>query len=221
MHLFELTRALVDIDSVTPNEFEIGNYLHGYLRPLAEKHDGRIELMPVAPQRNNVYVNWGAPDVVLSTHMDTVPPFIPSREDDECIWGRGSCDTHGIGASMIKATEALLEEGVRNFGLLFVVGEEIDGLGASKANEKPPGSRYLVNGEPTENLLGLGTKGALRVELEATGRSVHSAYPELGDSAIDKLLGQSSGSAASGVADRRDSRRFNAQYRNDLGGGGG
>ena len=188
MHLFELTRALVDIDSVTPNEFEIGNYLHDYLRPLAEKHDGRIELMPVAPQRNNVYVNWGAPDVVLSTHMDTVPPFIPSREDDERIWGRGACDTHGIGASMIKATEALLEEGVGNFGLLFVVGEEIDGLGASKANENPPGSRYLINGEPTENLLGLGTKGALRVELEAKGRSVHSAYPELGDSAIDKLL---------------------------------
>ncbi len=188
MHLFELTRALVDIDSVTPNEFEIGNYLYCHLRPLADKYDGRIELMPVAPQRNNVYVNWDAPDVVLSTHMDTVPPFIPSREDDECIWGRGACDTHGIGASMIKATEALLEEGVRNLGLLFVVGEEIDGVGATKANENSPGSRYLINGEPTENLLGLGTKGALRVELEATGKSVHSAYVELGDSAIDKLL---------------------------------
>ncbi len=188
MHLFELTRALVDIDSVTPNEFEIGNYLHDCLRPLAGQYDGRIELMPVAPQRNNVYVSWGEPDVVLSTHMDTVPPFIPSREDDERIWGRGACDTHGIGASMIKATEALLEEGVRNLGLLFVVGEEVDGVGAMKANKHPPGSRYLINGEPTENLLGLGTKGALRLELEASGRSVHSAYAELGDSAIDKLL---------------------------------
>ena len=188
MHLFELTRALVDIDSVTPNEFAIGNYLHDCLRPLADQYDGRIELMPVAPQRNNVYANWGEPDVVLSTHMDTVPPFIPSREDDERIWGRGACDTHGIAASMIKATEALLEEGIRNLGLLFVVGEEVDGVGAMKANEHPPGSRYLINGEPTENLLGLGTKGALRVELEATGKSVHSAYAELGDSAIDKLL---------------------------------
>ena len=188
MHLFELTRALVDIDSVTPNEFEIGNYLHDYLRPLAKKFGGRIELMPVAPQRNNVYVNWGEPDVVLSTHMDTVPPFIPSREDDERIWGRGACDTHGIAASMIKATETLLEEGVRNLGLLFVVGEEVDGAGAMKANENPPASRYLINGEPTENLLGLGTKGVLRVELEASGRSVHSAYAELGNSAIDKLL---------------------------------
>ena len=188
MHLFELTRALVDIDSVTPNEFEIGNYLHDCLRPLAGQYDGRIELMPVAPQRNNVYANWGEPDVVLSTHMDTVPPFIPSREDDERIWGRGACDTHGIGASMIKATEALLQEGVRNLGLLFVVGEEVDGVGAMRANENPPGSRYLINGEPTENLLGLGTKGVLRLELEASGRSVHSAYAELGDSAIDKLL---------------------------------
>ena len=188
MHLFELTRALVDIDSVTPNEFEIGNYLHDCLRPLAGQYDGRIELMPVAPRRNNVYASWGEPDVVLSTHMDTVPPFIPSREDDERIWGRGACDTHGIAASMIKATEALLEEGVRNLGLLFVVGEEVDGVGAMKANENPPGSRYLINGEPTENLLGLGTKGALRLELEASGRSVHSAYAELGDSAIDKLL---------------------------------
>ena len=188
MHLFELTRTLVDIDSVTPNEFEIGNYLHDCLRPLAGQYDGRIELMPVAPQRNNVYASWGEPNVVLSTHMDTVPPFIPSREDDERIWGRGACDTHGIGASMIKATEALLEEGVRNLGLLFVVGEEVDGVGAMRANENPPGSRYLINGEPTENLLGLGTKGVLRLELEASGRSVHSAYAELGDSAIDKLL---------------------------------
>ena len=101
---------------------------------------------------------------------------------------------------MIKATEALLEEGVRNFGLLFVVGEEIDGLGASKANEKPPGSRYLINGEPTENLLGLGTKGALRVGLEATGRSVHSAYPELGRLGDRQALGQSPGVAPGGVA---------------------
>jgi acetylornithine deacetylase len=120
--------------------------------------------------------------------MDTVPPFIRSREDDEYIWGRGACDTHGIAASMIKAIEAMLDEGVRDLGLLLVIGEEIDGLGAMHANQNPPGAKYLINGEPTENKLATGSKGSLRIELEATGRAAHSAYVELGDSAIDKLL---------------------------------
>jgi acetylornithine deacetylase len=126
--------------------------------------------------------------VVFSTHMDTVPPYIRSREDDEHIWGRGACDTHGIAASMIKAIEALLEQGVGDLGLLLVIGEEIDGLGAMHANKTPPGSKYLINGEPTENKLAIGSKGSLRVELEAKGKAAHSAYVELGDSAIDKLL---------------------------------
>jgi acetylornithine deacetylase len=120
--------------------------------------------------------------------MDTVPPFIQSREDDEHIWGRGACDTHGIAASMIKAIEALLEEGVRDLGLLLVVGEEIDGLGAMHANQNPPAVKYLINGEPTENRLAIGSKGSLRIELSAKGKAAHSAYVELGDSAIDKLL---------------------------------
>lgn len=188
MNLFELTRALVDIDSITPNELAIGDFFYDYLRPLAEKHGGRIERSEVTPGRNNVFVAWGKPEVVFSTHMDTVPPFIPSREDEDYIWGRGSCDTHGIAASMIKAIEALLEAGVRDLGLLLVVGEEIDGIGAMHANQSPPGAKYLINGEPTENKLGIGSKGSLRVDLEAKGRAAHSAYVELGDSAIDKLL---------------------------------
>jgi acetylornithine deacetylase len=188
MNLFELTRALIDIDSVTPHELEIGNFFFEYLRPLAEKHGGRIERNEVAPGRNNVFVAWGKPEVVFSTHMDTVPPFIRSREDEEYIWGRGSCDTHGIAASMIKAIEALLEQGIGDLGLLLVIGEEIDGLGAMHANQNPPGAKYLINGEPTENKLGTASKGSLRLELEARGKAAHSAYVELGDSAIDKLL---------------------------------
>ncbi len=126
--------------------------------------------------------------MVLSTHLDTVPPFFPSREDEQHIWGRGACDTKGIIASMVVASEQLLEEGVRDFGLLFVVGEEKNSAGAHLAARNPRGSKYIINGEPTENKLALGSKGALRYEFRATGRMAHSAYPELGVSAIDKLL---------------------------------
>ncbi len=188
MDVFQLTRAMVDINSVTPNELEMGRFLYDYLKPLADQYGGEIDSIEVEKDRNNVFVRWGHPDVVLSTHMDTVPPFIPSKEDDEFIWGRAACDTKGISASMIKAIEAVLDEGVRNLGLLMVVGEEIDGIGAHFANRTPPGSKYLINGEPTENKLALGSKGNLRVEIEADGKMAHSAYEELGDSAINKLL---------------------------------
>jgi acetylornithine deacetylase len=144
--------------------------------------------MEVEPRRFNVFAHWGEPAVTLSTHIDTVPPFITAREDDEHIWGRGACDTKGIIACMIKAAERLLEEGQRNLGLLFVVGEERNSAGAYKAAAAPRGSRYIINGEPTENRLALGSKGALRYEVCASGKMAHSAYPELGESAIDKLL---------------------------------
>ncbi len=188
MDLFALTRALIDIDSVTPNELAVGRFLHDRLEELTRKHGGDVTRTEVEPDRYNVFARWGRPDVVLSTHMDTVPPFIASGEDDEHIWGRGACDTKGIIAAMITALESLLEEGVRNIGILFVVGEEVDSVGARKANEQAPGSKYLINGEPTENKLGLGSKGALRLEIEAHGKMAHSAYEELGDSAINKLL---------------------------------
>ena len=188
MNVFELTRKLIDIESVTPNEEAIGLWLLDYLRPLAHQHGGSIEALDVEPHRFNVFVHWGEPIVTLSTHLDTVPPFFPSREDDAFIWGRGACDVKGIIAAMIKAAEILLDDGNRNFGLLFVVGEERNSAGAYAAANSPRGSRFLVNGEPTENRLALGSKGAFRFEFHASGRMAHSAYPELGDSAILKLL---------------------------------
>ena len=188
MNVFELTRALVDIESITENEERMGNMLFAYLSDLAAKHGGRVEKMEVAPQRFNVFACWGNPVVTLSTHMDTVPPFFSSREDDSHIWGRGACDTKGIIASMLFAVRELLEENRRDIGLLFVVGEERNSTGAFAAAKNPRGSKFLINGEPTENKLALGSKGALRLEFLASGRMAHSAYPELGESAIDKLL---------------------------------
>jgi len=188
MNVFELTRALVDIESITGNEGEVAGFLHGHLSKLAAASGGHVERMQVEPGRFNVLACWGNPIVTLSTHMDTVPPFFASREDAEFIWGRGACDAKGIIASMIAAAEKLLAEGTRNFGLLFVVGEERNSAGAAAAARAPRGSRYLVNGEPTENKLALASKGALRFELTARGRMAHSAYPELGQSAIEALL---------------------------------
>jgi len=189
MDVFELTRALIDIESITNNEEAVGNYLYGYLLPLASRYGGSVERMEVEPRRFNVFAQWGqALSVTLSTHLDTVPPFVTSREDDENIWGRGACDTKGIIAAMIKAVEALLAAGQRNLGLLFVVGEERNSAGAYTAAGTPRGSRFIVNGEPTGNRLALGSKGALRYELVAAGKMAHSAYPELGESAIHKLL---------------------------------
>jgi acetylornithine deacetylase len=135
-----------------------------------------------------VYAGTGKrPDVVLSTHMDTVPPFIPSREDDLYLYGRGSCDAKGIIAAQVAAAERLREAGVA-VALLFVVGEERDSAGAKVANLEPKGSRFLINGEPTENRLALASKGTLRAEIRAHGKMAHSAYPELGDSAVHKLV---------------------------------
>jgi acetylornithine deacetylase len=188
MNVFELTRTLIDIESITPNEGEVGQFLFQQLDALARQFDGLTEIMPVEPGRDNVFVRFGNPVVVLSTHMDTVPPFIPSREEGEEIWGRGACDTKGIIASMILAARQLLSEGQRNFGLLFVVGEERNSAGALYAAKNPRGSKFIINGEPTENQLALGSKGALRFEIIAKGRMAHSAYPELGESAIEKLL---------------------------------
>ncbi|HTS11647.1 MAG TPA: M20/M25/M40 family metallo-hydrolase [Candidatus Limnocylindrales bacterium] len=188
MDVFELTRALVDIESVTNAEAQVGEFLFALLSRFAAATGGRAERMGVEPGRFNVVAAWGHPVVTLSTHMDTVPPFFASREDSEYIFGRGSCDAKGIIASMIVAAERLRADGVENFALLFVVGEERNSAGASVAARSPIGSRYLINGEPTENKLALASKGALRLELVARGKMAHSAYPELGESAIDALL---------------------------------
>ncbi len=188
MDVYQLTRALVDIESLTGNEYQVGCFLADYLGDLAARFDGRVERIEVEPRRYNVLATFGEPVVTLSTHIDTVPPFFASSEDAGYIYGRGACDTKGIIAAMLKALEALLAEGVRGVAMLLVVGEERNSAGAYAAARSPHGSRYLINGEPTENKLALGSKGALRYELTAQGRMAHSAYPELGDSAILKLL---------------------------------
>lgn len=186
MDLFALTRRLIDIESITPNESAVGEFLESELR----RRGFESQKMPVEGKRANVLGWWPAhphPDVVFSTHMDTVPPFIPSSADDSRIYGRGACDAKGIIAAQIVAAEKLRAAGVF-VGLLFLVGEERDSIGAKAANQKPIGARFMINGEPTENRLGLASKGALHVELVARGKMAHSAYPELGESAIDKLV---------------------------------
>jgi acetylornithine deacetylase len=187
MDAITLTRQLVDIESITGNEADVANYLYGELcrlgyqtRKMAVEED-RFNLYATSPEHTD-------PAVVFSTHLDTVPPFIPSSEDAEKIYGRGSCDAKGIIAAQVAASERLRQQGIY-VGLLFVVGEERDSLGAHVANQHAPaGCRFLVNGEPTENQIALASKGTLRVEVTAKGRMAHSAYPELGESAIDKLL---------------------------------
>jgi acetylornithine deacetylase len=188
MNIFELTRALVDVESITRNEERMGNVLFEHVSELASKYGGHAERMEVEPKRFNVFAHWGNPVVTFSTHMDTVPPFFPSREDETHIWGRGSCDTKGIIAAMLFAVRELLEQGTRDVAVLFVVGEERNSAGAFAAAKDPRGSKFIINGEPTENKLAIGSKGALRLEFTASGRMAHSAYPELGESAIEKLL---------------------------------
>jgi acetylornithine deacetylase len=186
MDIVRLTRQLVDIESITGNEAAVGEAIADELTRLGYQ----VRKMPVEGDRFNVLATASGqpnPAVVFSTHMDTVPPFITSSEDATRVYGRGSCDAKGIIAIQIAAAEQLRREGV-HVGLLFVVGEERDSTGAKVANEHTIGARFLINGEPTENHLALASKGTLRVELVATGKMAHSAYPELGESAIDKLI---------------------------------
>jgi acetylornithine deacetylase len=192
----QLTKNLVDIDSTTYYEGPVGLYLHEFLsaqRYAVEKtlvNQPELELpRSSGGERFNIYAALPGvtPDVVLSTHMDTVPPYFGCREDDEFLYGRGTCDAKGIIAAQVAAADRLRDAGIK-VGLLFVVGEERDSAGAKAANKSPKGSKFLINGEPTDNRLALATKGALRVELRCNGRMAHSAYPELGESAIDKLL---------------------------------
>ena len=187
--LFQFTRELIDIDSTSGQEAAAGERVADFLRH-ADGCAGEleVELWEAAPGRYNVFARRGRPIVVLSTHLDTVPPFFPSREDDHALYGRGACDAKGIVAAQVFAARALIAAGRTDFGLLFVVGEERDSAGAIAANQRPQGARFLVNGEPTESRMIRAGKGVLRLELHAHGRTAHSAYPELGESATDKLL---------------------------------
>lgn len=187
-----LTRQLCEIDSTTYHEGAAGDFLEDYL----SSRGWEVEKSPVPqPQdggegaRWNIYaaISGKTPDLVLSTHIDTVPPYIPFREDGEFLYGRGVCDAKGIMAAQIAAAEKLRAEGY-NIGLLFVSGEERDSAGAKVANANSKGVRFLINGEPTDNRVAIASKGALRVSIKTTGKMAHSAYPELGESAVHKMI---------------------------------
>ena len=187
------TRQLCEIESTTYHEGAVGDFLADFL----SARGWVVEKTPVEqPKENagggprwNIYAGKAneTPDLVFSTHIDTVPPYIPFSEDAEFLYGRGVCDAKGILAAQTAAAEALRAAGYK-IGLLFVSGEERDSAGARAANLAPKGNRFLINGEPTDNRLALASKGALRASLKATGRMAHSAYPELGESAVHKLI---------------------------------
>ena len=185
MDVVALTRRLVDIESVTGREAAAGQFLLRFLRD----QGWEVAPIPVDDQRLNVFAGpkTGFPAIVFCTHMDTVPPFFPSSEDAENVHGRGACDAKGIMAAQITAAARLREQGAA-VGMLFTVGEERDSIGAKTANQHAPGSRFLIDGEPTDNRLAIATKGVLNIRLHARGKMAHSAYPEQGESAIDKLL---------------------------------
>lgn len=186
LDLIPLTRALIDIDSTTGREHEAGEWLAQFLHGLGY----HVERQPLADGRFNIYAHLDQlPRLVFSTHFDCVPPFVASREERGLLFGRGACDAKGILVAEVAAAERLRAAGATAIALLFVAGEERGSDGARAANERAPaGVRYLINGEPTDNRLGAATRGVLRVRLHADGRAAHSAYPELGVSAIDKLL---------------------------------
>ena len=181
-----LARTLIDIDSTTGREGEVATVLSGVLRQLGYQ----VTEQPVSDGRFNVYARLDTPPaVVLSTHFDCVPPFYASREERGLLFGRGACDAKGILAAQVASAERLRAAGETRIALLFVAGEERGSDGARVANEHAPdGVRFLINGEPTDNRLGAATRGILRVQLHADGRAAHSSFPELGESAIDKLL---------------------------------
>jgi acetylornithine deacetylase len=177
-------RALINIDSTTGREAEAGAWLAGELRELGYT----VVEQPLERGCANVIATLDPPSVVFSTHFDCVPPFFPSRVEDGRLYGRGACDAKGILAAQVAAAGRLRDRGERRVGLLFVAGEERGSDGAMAANAVAPGSRFLINGEPTDNRLGLFTRGVLRLRLRAAGRAAHSAVPEHGESAIDKLI---------------------------------
>jgi acetylornithine deacetylase len=182
--LFQLTRRMVDIPSVTGQEKAIAEFLFEFL----EAAGWECSLQEAAPDRHNLLASRGRPLILLTTHLDTVPPFFPSFEDEEHIYGRGSCDAKGIAAAMIVAAQELTEEGGPDVALLFVVGEEVDSAGAVKARDLPFRWSFVINGEPTDNELAIGHKGIVYARLACRGVAAHSAYPEKGESAVEKLL---------------------------------
>jgi acetylornithine deacetylase len=190
-----LARQLIDIESTTGNEGSVAKFLADFLRSrgysvLEQPLEPLIPAprSPIPDPRFNVIAAVGEPEVVFSTHFDCVPPFFPSRVEDGVLYGRGACDAKGILAAQIAAAERLRAAGETRIGLVFVAGEERGSDGAKAANRIASKSRFLINGEPTDLRLGSATRGCFRVRLTAKGRAAHSGYPELGESAIDKLI---------------------------------
>ena len=179
-----LTRELVQIDSPTGQEGAVGDFLAHAL----DKLGYQVQKQEVTPGRWNVLALRAQPVVVLSTHMDTVPPNLPFREDTTHLYGRGTADAKGIVAAQVAAAEELAARGERRVALLFLVGEEYGSDGARAAEALEPKGRFMINGEPTENRLALGHKGSLYAKLTAKGRAAHSAYPEEGASAIERMI---------------------------------
>jgi acetylornithine deacetylase len=184
--VLEITTALVSVPSITGAEHDVMGWIAQWLGA----RGWRVVEQEVTPGRNNV---WAMRDteaqVTLSTHLDTVPPFLPARVEGGRLYGRGACDAKGIAAAMLAAADRLVQSGESRVGLLFVVGEEEGSDGARAANQLATKSRFLINGEPTESRMATGAKGSLRIVVRTTGREAHSAYPELGRSAIEPLVG--------------------------------
>jgi acetylornithine deacetylase len=179
-----LAVELCAIDSTSGREGEVIDYLESLLRA----RGWRTRRIAVSAGRDNLLATCAdEPLATLSTHVDTVPPYIPPRLENGRLWGRGSCDAKGIAAAMICAAEGLRTAGVP-IAILLLVGEEVSHDGAHAANEVPTTSRVLVNGEPTEGALAVGTKGALRAIIRTRGVAAHSAYPERGRSATLDLV---------------------------------
>lgn len=180
----ELAARLMEIDSTSGREADVVDWLANYLAG----NDWTVRRIPVTAGRDDLLATTGdAAHVTFSTHLDTVPPFVPPRVVGQRLCGRGACDAKGIAAAMISAGERLRADGLP-VALLFVVGEETTHDGAEAANLVANRSRVLINGEPTESTLAVGTKGAMRFELRTRGQAAHSAYPHLGRSAIRDLV---------------------------------
>ena len=180
----ELALQLMAVDSTSGREGAVITLVEGILRA----HAWQTLRIPVTPGRENLLATSDDfPKVTLSTHLDTVPPFIPPSRSAGRLWGRGACDAKGIAAVMCCAAERIRASGV-SVALLFVVGEETSHDGARAANNHQTSSKILINGEPTQSKLAIGTKGALRALVRVAGRAAHSAYPEVGVSATHELV---------------------------------
>ncbi|MBL7661290.1 M20/M25/M40 family metallo-hydrolase [bacterium] len=192
--IVDLTLKLIAIPSNTRSEQKVIDFLRDFLGQFATE----IELIEVTSERKNLFLSWGRPKIVFTTHIDTVPGSTAARVDAEKIYGRGACDAKGIAATMIGVISQLLKSGQSDFGLLLVVGEEEDGIGALRASRylQGRGIEYIINGEPTENKLMLATKGGLGGQVAFTGRAAHSGYPELAVDANNEMLNFASSLAA-------------------------